>query len=223
MGHDITLTDLAHHVLNAAEAVDRRWVVGIAGPPAAGKSTLSEALADAINALKPGTAQIAPMDGFHRTNAELRSLGALHRKGEPDTFAVAEFVSRLRRLHESTPGTIVSWPAYDRALHDPVPDKLQFDVHRIAVVEGNYLLLDDEDWRPVRTLLDEAWFLSADESVIEQRLIDRHLRGGKPLAEAQQKVASSDLPNARLVAATSGHADLILQQYGDHYRAAVSG
>ncbi|WP_067470535.1 hypothetical protein [Nocardia amamiensis] len=60
-------------------------MLGIAGPPAAGKSTLSQSLAAAITAAQAIPAGIAPMDDFHKTSAELDAVGARHRKGQPDT------------------------------------------------------------------------------------------------------------------------------------------
>ena len=61
---------------------DRR-ILGIAGAPGAGKSTLAAAL---IDELGPDTARLVGMDGFHLAQAELERLGRADRKGAPDTF-----------------------------------------------------------------------------------------------------------------------------------------
>ncbi|MFX5869913.1 nucleoside triphosphate hydrolase, partial [Acinetobacter baumannii] len=71
-------------------------------------------------------AEIAPMDGFHKSSAVLDAVGARHRKGEPDTFDVAGFVERLQLLRATPLGRRVAWPIYDRQLHDPVPDAIVF-------------------------------------------------------------------------------------------------
>ena len=60
-------------------------MLGLVGPPGAGKSTL----ASALQAAWPGTSQVVPMDGFHLANVELQRLGRAGRKGAPDTFDVA--------------------------------------------------------------------------------------------------------------------------------------
>ncbi|MDR7169266.1 pantothenate kinase [Nocardia kruczakiae] len=210
--------ELAARIVRAAEqAGGRRYLVGVTGPPGAGKSTLAQGLADAVRHAGV-SAEVAGMDGFHRSSAELRDCGALGRKGQPDTFDVASFVARLRRLRDSAIGVPVPWPVYDRARHDPIPDAVTFTGERVAIVEGNYLLLDRPGWREVREYLDEVWYLDAEESLIEHRLLRRHRRGGKSPDRAQAMVAGSDLPNARLIARTADRADLVLRAVAGGYR-----
>lgn len=215
-GSEVPSTELAAEVAARVPA-GRRYLLGIAGPPAAGKSTLSQHLAATVRAEHGVPAEIAPMDGFHKTSAELDAIGARHRKGEPDTFDVTGFVERLKILRGAGLGQRVTWPIYDRDLHDPVPDAIVFTAQRLAVVEGNYLLLEHPGWADVRAQLDEMWYLDADDRIIEQRLIDRHLRGGMTIEQAQVKVADSDMPNARLIAGTRERADIVLRESGGNY------
>ena len=210
-GDYMSVPDLAAAIEPRARD-SRRYVVGITGPPAAGKSTLATRLADVLTA-----ARVAPMDGFHLPSAALHRAGMLARKGQPDTFDVAGFLARSARLRHSPVGMPVPWPAYDRRLHDPVPDAIVFDEHRVAIVEGNYLLLDRPGWRELRTLLDEVWYVDADEALLEQRLLRRHLNGGKSAERAVAMVADSDLPNARVIAQTRSRAELVLRERGADY------
>lgn len=196
---------------------DRRYLLGIAGPPAAGKSTLSERVARALTEKVDVTAQVAPMDGFHMTSQRLSAVGALERKGEPDTFDVDGFVAALTALRSARAGTVVGWPAFDRVLDDPVPAAITFAHHRVAVVEGNYLLLPNSGWSKVRDLLDEVWYLDAEDTVLEQRLLERHLAGGKGPDRASAKVAGSDMVNARLIATTRERADIVLRESNGAY------
>src|SRR5690606_11329337 len=62
---------------------ERRLVVAIAGPPGAGKSTLSAAL---HGLLPEGSAEVVAMDGFHFDDAILDRRGLRARKGAPETF-----------------------------------------------------------------------------------------------------------------------------------------
>ena len=71
-----------------------RRMIGLVGPPGAGKSTLAEALLGAFATI----AQVVPMDGYHLANTELARLGRAGRKGAEDTFDSAGYVSLLRRL-----------------------------------------------------------------------------------------------------------------------------
>ncbi|MFL5825045.1 MAG: nucleoside triphosphate hydrolase [Thermoleophilaceae bacterium] len=175
------------------------------GPPASGKTTLVEALVRRLRA-DGRAATGAPMDGFHLPNAELAARGLTDHKGEPATFDAEAFVAKVRELAE---GKRVSWPEYSRVLHEPVPDAVTVDPSAtVVLVEGNYLLLDDEPWRQLRPLLDEVWFVEADLDSIEGRLRARHLEGGRSPEETERHIRESNLANARLVLGTRHRADL---------------
>jgi pantothenate kinase len=63
-----TIASLAERVRRIA-AGSRRTIIGIAGPPGAGKSTVAQALVHEL-----GTdAALVPMDGFHLSNAVVES------------------------------------------------------------------------------------------------------------------------------------------------------
>ncbi|MEU2034839.1 nucleoside/nucleotide kinase family protein [Nocardia amamiensis] len=213
------LSWLVRRVLERAG--EGRYLLGIAGPPGAGKSTLSVALRNAINAEAGGAvAEIAPMDGYHLTNDVLRARESLARKGEPDTFDVGGYVAGLTQLRSTPLGRPVAWPTFDRTIDAPVPGGVVFDRQSIVITEGNYLLLDDlenRQWSAVRALLDECWYLDGARDVIEDRLLRRHIRGGRTPEAAAKKVRDSDLRNAALVATTSAHADLVLCERAGGY------
>lgn len=190
----------------------RRYVLGIAGPPAAGKSALAKALRDELNRQAGGRiAEVAPMDGFHLSDAELARLGALHRKGEPDTFDAAGYAQLLASAGQDG-GADVPWPTFDRSIEATVPGGVVLTPEvRIVITEGNYLLLDSGDWAAVRPELDEAWFLDADLDLLKSRLLARHRDGGKSHDAARRKTIVSDLPNALLVRRTKPLARLVLR------------
>ncbi|OKJ03969.1 pantothenate kinase [Streptomyces sp. CB01249] len=201
------LPDLTARAHRLARAGGRR-VLGIAGPPGAGKSTLAEHIADALGPL----AVVVPMDGFHLAGAELVRLGRTGRKGAPDTFDAAGYVALLLRLRAPEPGTVVYAPAFDRSLEEPVAGAIPVPPEvPLVVTEGNYLLYDEGPWAPVRGLLDEAWYLDPADAVRVPRLVARHVRYGKARADAERWVARSDEANARLVAAGRDRADLVVR------------
>ncbi|MEU7565390.1 nucleoside/nucleotide kinase family protein [Streptomyces fradiae] len=185
-----------------------RRLLGLAGPPGAGKSTLATRLVEGLD----GLAVLVPMDGFHLAGAELDRLGRADRKGAPDTFDAAGYRALLARLRAAEPGVTVYAPAFDRALEEPVAGSVPVppDVP-LVVTEGNYLLHDDPAWAPVRPLLDEVWYVEADDALRVRRLVDRHVRYGRDRAAAERWVRESDEANARLVAPGRARADLVVR------------
>lgn len=202
------LTPLTDRARGLASAGGRR-VLGIAGPPGAGKSTLAARIVEALG----DRAALVPMDGFHLAGAELERLGRADRKGAPDTFDAAGYAALLRRLRDAGESCPVYAPAFDRALEEPVAGSVRVDRETpLVVTEGNYLLLDEGPWAQVRGLLDEVWFLDADPEIRVSGLVERHVRFGKPRPYAERWVAESDERNARLVERHRDRADLVVRR-----------
>jgi pantothenate kinase len=188
-----------------------RRILGVAGAPGAGKSTIAAAVVRALGS----AAALLPMDGFHLAGAELLRLGRRDRMGAPDTFDTAGYLALLRRLREAGPEPVYA-PTFDRRIEEPVAGAILVEpTVPLVVTEGNYLLLDRGGWQQVRPLLDEAWFVAVNDHVRVDRLIQRHIRHGKTSAEARDWVLRSDEANARLIAATRERADLVITDSGN--------
>jgi len=190
-----------------------RTMVGICGPPAAGKSTLAAALTEELNERQSLPAVTVPMDGFHLSNVELARLGLTDRKGAPATFDAAGFVHLLRRLRAGE--ELVYAPDYSRVLHESIGGVIpvRSDV-RVIVVEGNYLLLDSPPWTEVPGLLDVVAYLDAPDGIRQERLVERQLDRGLDRAAAHVWVEESDERNAALIKTTRSRADLVLTSFG---------
>ncbi|MER6736807.1 nucleoside/nucleotide kinase family protein [Streptomyces puniciscabiei] len=188
----------------------RRAVLGIAGSPGAGKTTLAEHLVRALNTDGPPWAAHVPMDGFHLADAELDRLGRRARKGAPDTFDAAGYAALLRRLREDTDDVVYA-PGFERVLEQPIAGAIPVPpAVRLVVTEGNYLLLAEGSWVRVRPCLDEVWFCEMDEQERIRRLIARHEQFGKDHETAAAWVLGTDQRNADLVATTRERADLVV-------------
>jgi pantothenate kinase len=210
MGVPTTFDDLLARARSLTRP-GRRAILGVAGAPGAGKTTLAETLVRELNGDgEPWVAHV-PMDGFHLADAELDRLGRRDRKGAPDTFDAAGYAALLRRLRADEDGETVYAPGFERVLEQPIAGALPVPpAARLVVTEGNYLLLDSGPWARVRPLLDEVWFCEADEETRVSRLIARHEEFGKSHRAAVAWVHGSDQRNADLVAATRDRADLVV-------------
>ena len=196
-----------------------RLVVFLVGPPGAGKSTLSLMLQHLANEREPGALQALAMDGFHHTAVYIAShvvcrggenVPMARVKGSPESFDIVKLEAAIRALKRGP----VRWPAYDRRLHDVVEDAVQVS-GGIALVEGNWLLLDEPGFSGLREHCDFSIALSADEAILKERLIGRKLMGGTSREMAEAHYAYCDQPNIRRFLQNSAPGDINLRVTGD--------
>lgn len=185
----------------------RRVLLGIAGSPGAGKSTLAYAIADRLGP----QACVVAMDGFHLAQRELERLGRAERKGAPDTFDAAGYVAMLRRLRDPQEAVVYA-PEFRRELEEPIAGAVAVAAQvPVVVTEGNYLLLEGSPWSAVRPLLDEAWFVITPGELRVQRLISRHIAFGRSPEAARAWALGSDQRNADLISSTRHRADAVVR------------
>ena len=197
--------DAVADFLTALPPTPSRRIIGVTGPPGAGKSTIGEQLVRRVSA-----SALLPMDGYHLPQRRLVELGRRERMGAPDTFDVEGFLRTLADLRIS--GGTVFAPSFDRELEEPVPDALAIQPElTTVVVEGNYLLHDSGGWEAVREQLDLVFFVEVPHSIRLHRLIDRHVRFGKTPDAAEAWAFGPDEDNARLIDATSSRADHVIR------------
>jgi pantothenate kinase len=190
--------------LDALLAGGGRRILGIAGLPGSGKSTLTAQILETFGDI----AVNVPMDGFHLANAELKRLGRAARKGAPDTFDASGYVALLRRLRAPVEGETIYAPAFHRDIEEPIAGEIPVPAEaRLVITEGNYLLLEEGAWRDVRPLLDEVWFVDVDDEQRLRQLLERHVRYGRSREDALHWIETTDEPNARRIAATAHRAD----------------
>lgn len=197
------LDDLLSNIERRAHA-GARLLVGVAGPPGAGKSTLADRLREILGERGHRSA-VLPMDGFHLDNSILDERGDLARKGAPHTFDVRGLTDLLRAVKA---GGEVFVPVFDRTRELAIAAaRCIAPEDRIVIAEGNYLLLDQGRWAGLADLFDLTVMVSPPIEELERRLIARWVHYGLTPAQIEAKVELNDLPNGRLVLQRSRAAD----------------
>ncbi|KAI5480151.1 kinase-related protein [Pseudohyphozyma bogoriensis] len=210
-------------------APGERIIVGVAGVPGAGKSTLAFPLVDRINerlgrdvpkhaqldfeigTATPGTQenQIAvsvSLDGWHNTREELDNFPdpaeARRRRGAAFTFDVAKYTSFVLALRQTPLLPTIPFRTFSHAKRDPEEGPFPITpAHKIVVIEGLYVLVNEGLWRESVGCLDERVWVDCSRDVARSRLIARHVSEGiEPNEEAAQKrVDGSDMNNGEFI------------------------
>ena len=201
---------LLRHLSELRAKKQRRILVMLAAPPAAGKSTLCQFLSGLADVTVLG------MDGFHRRQEDLlahttvrdgRTVSLVDIKGAPETFDLPALTEAVRK---AAAGEVIGWPAYNRLLHNPVENVFRTE-GEILLLEGNYLLLDVPGWRELHRYADYTVRIQASPDMLRSRLIERKTASGMPYEKAVEFVEFSDLRNAELCLEKSLPADLTLK------------
>ena len=199
------------------QRLGRRILIMLAAPPGSGKTTLAGFL-EMLSARYDDVERIQAIgiDGFHRYQEDLLAHTVIRNgeeiplvkiKGAPVTFDLGKLTERIRKV---AGGEICGWPVYDRLLHNPVEDKIIVD-GKIILLEGNYLLLDENGWRDLRSYADYTIMICAAEELLRERLIERRMKTGVSGEASAQFVDYSDMVNVRLCLEKSLPANLTLR------------
>ena len=179
---------------------EKRFIVYLAAPPGAGKTTLSLFLAYLSEITKKMLRiQSVGIDGFHYPQEYIEKHNVIINgeavpmrrvKGSPETFDLQKLTESIKLLREKD----VKWPIYDRNLHDVVQDAVLVQGD-IVLIEGNWLLLDEAGWRELLPFCDYSIFITAEESMLKERLVRRKVSGGTSPEKASEFYAQSDSVN----------------------------
>ena len=190
---DLNYNELLIKLLdNLKNDLKNRYFIALSGPPASGKSTISEKLVKDLT-LKGHNSSILQMDGFHYDDQILKQKSLLLKKGAPETFDVMGFLNFLFRLQNENE---VAIPIFDRSLELSRSSAVIISKEtRVVIVEGNYILLKTHPWRELHKFFNSTIMINTKHEILEKRLIKRWRSFNIPEEEIKQKVFENDLPN----------------------------
>lgn len=198
---------LAAHIADQSRH-QPRFIVAVAGPPGAGKSTLAESLRRALEKIGQ-TARIVPMDGFHFDNEILRKRGILDRKGSPASFDATGFANLIKRLADASEDVAI--PTFDRQRDIAIAGaEIVSKNESLLIVEGNYLFLNSEPWNRLHAYWNETVFINPAVETLEARLIERWIQFGLSESDARKRALGNDIPNAHYVLENSTPANILI-------------
>ena len=190
---DLNYNELLIKLLdNLKNDLKNRYFIALSGPPASGKSTISEKLVKDLT-LKGHNSSILQMDGFHYDDQILKQKSLLLKKGAPETFDVMGFLNFLFRLQNENE---VAIPIFDRSLELSRSSAVIISKEtRVIILEGNYILLKTNPWRELHKFFNSTIMINTKHEILEKRLIERWRSFNIPEEEIKQKVFENDLPN----------------------------
>ena len=199
-------------LISITERIDNddknRYFIALSGPPASGKSTISQKLANDLSA-KEYNSSILQMDGFHYDDLILKEKKLLLKKGAPETFDVMGLINSVSRLQKEDEVVI---PIFDRSLELSRSSAVIISKNtKVIIVEGNYILLNSYPWCELHKFFNTTVMINCEKKILEKRLIERWENFNLPKEEIDEKVYKNDLPNGVNVLKNSIKADYILE------------
>lgn len=192
---------------NMLKGVGRK-LLGWAGPPAAGKSTL----ALAFQAAFADVLEVVSMEGFHLASVELHRLRRAGHKSASDTVDAAGYVALMRRLRRKDPGETIYAPEFGREIEEAVAGAIPIHPQaQLEYTEGNHRLFDIDPLTETAALLDDACYVYVDDELRGQRLVTRQKHFGRSRQAAIDWLATTDEINAKRITTTKPRAQLIFQ------------
>lgn len=188
-------------------------VIGIAGGSGSGKTTVTNAIIEAVGA---DNVTLLQEDAYYR---DFGDLSPEHRRAinwdHPDAIEEELLIAHVRALRAGQP---VAAPRYDFRIYRRLPDAIPLAPRPVVIVEGILVLAEPA----LRQLMDIKVFVDADADVRFIRRLTRDLlaRGRSLDSVVEQYLATVRPMHLEFVEPSKRYADLIIPE-GGHNRVAI--
>lgn len=182
-------------------AASRTIVIGLAGGSGSGKTTIAEALVEAMS----GVAYIRH-DDYYRHRPELTfEERTMVNYDHPDSLETSLLVSHLESLRAGQP---IDRPMYDFSTHARLPETVAVAPAPVVLVEGILVLAEAE----LRKLMDLKIYVDTDADLRLARRMERdiHERGRTPESVLTQYLTTVRPMHVEFVEPSKKHADMII-------------
>ena len=176
-------------------------MIGLAGGSGSGKTTIAEALVDAIE----GVAYLRHDDYYrHRAELTLEERTKVN-YDHPDSLETSLLVTHLTALRAGQP---IERPVYDFTTHLRSEKTVVVAPAPVVVVEGILVLAD----KALRSLMDLKIYVDTDADLRLARRMERdiHERGRTPDSVLAQYLATVRPMHMQFVEPSKRHADMII-------------
>lgn len=186
-------------------ASEQMLIIGIAGGSGSGKTTIAEAVLDALD---EGHMAVIKHDSYYRHHADLsfEDRAALN-FDHPDAFETELLIHHLEELRR---GNAIDKPQYDFATHQRLPETVRVEPRQVIVVEGILVLVEAD----LRKHFDLKLFVDTDPDLRFIRRMQRDVmeRGRTVESVVEQYLATVRPMHLRFVEASKRYADLIMPE-----------
>ncbi len=198
---------------------ERRIVIGFAGPSGSGKSVMVEILKEISSQITlPFKIETLGIDAYSYTNEFLVNHYDDNKtfkdyKGRFDTYDVYKLINDLKSFKE---GKGITLPIYSRKIHNPIENAITIKAENVVLlVEGLWLLHEENKWNEVGEILDFSYFVSIDKEKAGGGTIKRHILGGRDVLDATNYYKEVDSKNFDLIIKNKDKAEKIIPTYCD--------
>lgn len=158
-----------------AKKINKPFIIGIAGPVAVGKSTVSRLIETLLKSLCPTLkVQLITTDDFLYPNRELKKRDLMDSKGFPESYNIEKLIDFLSDINSGQKE--VFYPLYSHKLSDIVPENYgKITNPDILIIEGVNTLQTSINEKMVTPsdFLNFSIYIDANESLIRIWFLQR--------------------------------------------------